>query len=139
LRSRLDGLLQVPHECLAPRTAVGRRGVEKRGELGVREGPARLPEAICSERGCREDDVLDGLQLLSNASEAVGYFHEIGRTAVESVGFSSPANRRVPGAEGLEMGHRLGGERNAVVGVKARGYIEARRDWTSSTRFVPPG
>jgi hypothetical protein len=35
------------------------------------------------------------------------------------------------------MSHRLDRERNRVLGVEARGDVEARRDESTSTRLVP--
>jgi hypothetical protein len=36
------------------------------------------------------------------------------------------------------MCHRLGRERDRVLGVEASGDLEARRDLSTSTRLVPP-
>jgi hypothetical protein len=136
-----QGRIRDPAGALQPAEKLIPRGGEliraKRGKLGVRQGPTRLPEAFNGNSGGPEHERLNGLQLPANVGEAVGDLREVGGAAVERAGLPLSTNRRVPGSEDLEMCHRFGRERDGVLRVKALGDVEARRDVSSSTRFIP--
>jgi hypothetical protein len=97
-----------------------------------------LPEMFNGNSGGSEHERLNGLQLPANVGEAVIDLREIGGAAVERAGFPLSTSRRVPGSEDLEMCHRFGRVRDRILAIKALGDVEARREVSTSTRFIPP-